>query len=302
MEIIEEKSNAELMQSFKNLEKQNSDICTVILKVENKSFGSDVKPYNIKLMGKSMIEWLKNAVYDTNIYYASYNFNENFLPIVKNATDANSKYTLVLFSDTPLFERKTFLEIMEYFKLKNLSVLKLTRGYVFETEYLMKIDSLLNPQMEYFEEEDFITCYNLKQTAMVREVLKNRILDYFMKNGVIIEDPTSTFIDADCQIEEGTIIKPFNQIRGQSVIEKNVFLDSYNIITDSVVLENTKLFGANLSNTFVGKNSVIGENCVIRNNAKVCDNTTIPQHCIIDGVVVDSSCNLKSFFTYKAED
>ena len=302
MEIIEEKSNAELMQSFKNLEKQNSDICTVILKVENKSFGSDVKPYNIKLMGKSMIEWLKNAVYDTNIHYASYNFNENFLPIVKNATDANSKYTLVLFSDTPLFERKTFLEIMEYFKLKNLSVLKLTRGYVFETEYLMKIDSLLNPQMEYFEEEDFITCYNLKQTAMVREVLKNRILDYFMKNGVIIEDPTSTFIDADCQIEEGTIIKPFNQIRGQSVIEKNVFLDSYNIITDSVVLENTKLFGANLSNTFVGKNSVIGENCVIRNNAKVCDNTTIPQHCIIDGVVVDSSCNLKSFFTYKAED
>ena len=39
--------------------------------------------------------------------------------------------------------------------MKGLSVLKLTRGYVFDTKYLMQIENLYNPQTEYFEEEDF---------------------------------------------------------------------------------------------------------------------------------------------------
>ena len=90
----------------------------------------------------------------------------------------------------------------------------------------MQIENLYNPQTEYFEEEDFITCSNLKQTAMVLDILRNRILNFFMKKGVLIEDPASTFIDADCQIESGTIIKPFNQITDKSVIEKNVVLNS----------------------------------------------------------------------------
>ena len=302
MEIIEEKSTSELMQSFKSIEDSNSDICTVILKVENKNFGNVIKPYEINLMGKSMLEWVKNAVYDTHICFADYIFNQDFLQTVKNATNSNCKYTLVLFSDAPLFQRKTFLQVMEYFKMKSLSVLKLTRGYVFETEYLMRIDSLLNPQIQYFDEEDFITCYNLKQTAMVREILRNRILDYLMKNGVMIEDPTSTFIDADCEIEEGTLIKPFNQILGQSVIEKNVTLNSHCVIENSVLMEGAKVSGGKIVNSFIGRNAVVDENCVISNNAKICDNVIVPKFCNIDGVVIEVKNKLKSFYSYKSEE
>jgi bifunctional N-acetylglucosamine-1-phosphate-uridyltransferase/glucosamine-1-phosphate-acetyltransferase GlmU-like protein len=291
-----------MMQSFKEIENQNENICTVILKVDNQAFNINKKPYELKLFGKTMTEWVANAVYDTQICYANYNFNDDFLPIVKNATNSNSKYTVVLFSDTPLFQHKTFLEIMEYFKIKGLSVLKFTRGYVFETNYLMQIDSLLNPQFQYFEEEDFITCLNLKQTAMVEEVLKNRILSYFMKKGVIIEDPSSTFIDADCQIEAGTIIKPFNQIRGNSIIEANALIDSNCIIENSVVLSNATIKSSKISNSLIGKNVTINENCVISNNAKICDEVALPPFVNVDGVVINKDANLNSFCTYKAKD
>ena len=185
--------------------------------------------------------------------------------------------------------------------MKGLSVLKLTRGFVFETDYLMRIDSLLNPQMQYFEEEDFMTCLNFKQTAMVAEVLKNRILTYFMKNGVFIEDPNSTFVDADCQIGEGTVIKPFNQIRGHTVIESGVEIQSNNIITDSVILQGAKITNSEIDNSFVGKNAVIESFCQIKNNAKICDDVVLPSHCVADGVVIEKDAKVKSFVKYKAE-
>lgn len=302
MEILEEISRKELVESFREKENGSSDICTVLLNVNNPKFGIDQKTYDIKLFGKTMTEWVANAVFDTKIKYAEYNFGEDFLPVVKNATDINSKYTVVLFSDAPLFERKTFLQVMEYFKMKDVSVLKLTRGYVFETKYLLQIDSLLNPQMQYFEEEDFITCYSLKQVAIVREILKNRILNYFMKNGVIIEDPASTFIDADVQIEKNTRIEPFCKIEGQSIIEQNVLVGSYSKIVDSVVCKGAKIMGANIENSLVEKDAQIGAFATVSNNTRVCEGVEVPAYCKLNQVVVTKDKKLKSFCSYICEE
>ena len=301
MEILDSIDTKEMVQSFKELE-NDSEICAVILNVNNKSFGSDVNPYGLRLFGKTMTEWVAGAVYDAQIKYASCDFNDDVLPIVKNTTSQSSKYTVVLFSDTPLFQRKSFLQIMEYFKMKQLSVLKLTRGYIFETKYLMQIESLLSPQTEYFEEEDFITCLNFKQTAMVAEILKNRILNFFMKKGVFIEDPASTFIDADCRIEAGTVIKPFNQITNQSIIEKNVVLESHCKIDGSVILQNAILQGCVVKNSLIGQNANVGCNCVISNNSKIDDNVVLPPFVCVDNVVISKDTLTKSFYTYKAED
>ena len=248
-----------------------------------------------------MTEWVANAVFDTKIKYAEYNFGEDFLPVVKNATDINSKYTVVLFSDAPLFERKTFLQVMEYFKMKDLKALKLTRGYVFDTQYLIQIESLLNPQVEYFEEEDFITCHSLKQLAMVTDVMKNRILSHFMKNGVVIVDPQSTFVDCDVKIGSGTTIEPFNKISGKTIIEKNVKLGSNNQIKDSIICENTVICGSKIESSLVGKNAYVNANANIK-NSKICDNVSVPSFCDIQDAVIDENCDLKSFYTYKGEE
>ena len=295
--LIDTKSK---VQEFREIEEKSNDVCSVILKVENSDFPSNMTLDTMTLFGKTMTEWVANAVFDTDIRYASVGFRDDFLPAVKNAYNPNSKWTFVLFNDAPLFERKTYLQILEYCELKSINVLRLTRGYVFSTAYLTKIESLLNPQIEYFEEEDFITCHSLKQFAMVADIMKNRILSYFMKNGVVILDPQSTFIDCDVKIGSGTIIEPFNKILGKTIIESNVQIKSNNTIHNCIICENSVVCGCKISESFVGKNVQVNANTVIE-KSKICDDVIVPEFCKIDSVVVDRECELKSFFEYKGE-
>src|SRR5574344_1023841 len=290
MEIESEIVTKTMIEDFRNAEK-NNEICTVILKVDNPKFLIKTKTYDIKMFGKTMTEWVANSVFDTNIKYAESKEGDDFLPIAKETTDKNSKYTFVLFSDAPLFERKTFLEIKEYFEMKNLSVLKLTRGYVFLTSYLLTIESLLNPQVQYFEEEDFITCYSLKQVSIVNEIFKNRILNYFMKNGVLIIDPASTFIDADAQIGKDTLIEPFCTIKGQTIIEENVLVNSNCVIDNSVISSNSKVSNCIIIDSFVGKNASVGEFSKV-DKSKICDEVIVPINCDVNNVVVSKEDKL----------
>ncbi|MFA7468548.1 MAG: NTP transferase domain-containing protein, partial [Desulfotomaculaceae bacterium] len=57
-----------------------------------------------------------------------------------------------------------------------------------------------------------------KQLAAAAAVLKNRILDSLMLNGVTIVDPPSTFIEGGVTIGQDTVIEPFTLIKGESKI------------------------------------------------------------------------------------
>jgi hypothetical protein len=300
--MVEEITTKEMVKNFRSAENANEDVCAVIIKVDNKKFGTTTKSYNIDLLGKTMTEWVANSVFDAKISYGEMDFADDFLPVAKRCADPNYKYTFVLFSDAPLFERKTYLQILEYFKLKKLSVLKLTRGYVFETDYLLKIDSLLSPQTQYFEEEDFMVCYSLKQTSMVRDVLKNRILNYFMTNGVNIVDPATTVVEADAQIEKDVLVHPMVSVLGNTIIESGASIGTGTILENSIVCAGTETHRCGIYNSFVGKNCKIGENSIIKNNAKIEDGVAIPPNCIVDGVVVKKEDKLKSFVNYFAKE
>ena len=111
MEIMEEISTKELVESFREKERENTDICTVLLKVNNAKFGIDQKTYDIKLFGKTMTEWVANAVFDTEIRYAECEFGDDFLPRVKNV------FNIRLFCSVI----RHFLSIKLFCKLWNIS-------------------------------------------------------------------------------------------------------------------------------------------------------------------------------------
>lgn len=265
----------------------------VLLCVINQSFKLAEPSCNLTICGKTMREWVKNAVQGIKVVEAEMDSKADFLPIIKqNAGD--KKYTLVLFSDAPLIQHKTVQEIVEYFVLKKLSVLKFSRGYMFETEYLKSIDKLFSPQVQYFEEEDFITCYNLKQFALVSDIMRNRILSYHQRNGVLIIDPNSTFIDADVTVENDVKIYPNNKIFGKCKIQNNVVLNCNNLIKNSVIMENSQLENS----TIYG--SVIGQNCIVKNYSSV-NSSILENNCIlcgynyIDGMKIRENTTLKVY-------
>ena len=233
------------------------DVLVIILLNKSTDFKGTLKPYETEILGKKMWEWVALCADECSIKTTTCTDESDILMLIKPLlTDA--KYTAVFYSDTPLLTRETFLEIMECIKYKQRNVLTLTRGYVFNTEYVRNAESLVGGQTEYFNEEDFMICYDYKQLTLISEILKNRILDFHLKNGVRIDDLSSTFIDSDVVIESGTHIMPNCIIKGSSFIGKNCKIGFGNYIDNSIISDNVILNQSRIVESKISENSEIG--------------------------------------------
>ena len=232
-ELEEEVGTLPLLEKTKS---STHDVLVIILLEKNVNFKNFIKPYELPLCGKKMWEWLLLATSGYQYKTTTCTSESDILSLIKPLLE-NQKYTAVLYSDTPLLKKSTFDEIMSYVERKDMNALRLTRGYVFNTQYIKHASSIQVGQTEYFDEEDFMTAYDLKQLTFITDIMRNRILDYHMKNGIYMENPQTTFIDADVVIEAGTRIMSNNAIRGKTIIGKNCLIDSGNIIENSIISE-----------------------------------------------------------------
>lgn len=216
---------------------ESSKLSVIILLTENTAFVGNDKPWELKLLGKSMQDWVALACQDYPTRFVQYDGKSDVMAIAKQNA-CNSEYIMVLYSDTPLIRKKTVEEIFDYCLVKKMSVCKLTRGFVFSNDFLQNADKIYAAQPQYFDEEDFMTAYNLKQLMIIEEVMKNRVLSFHMKNGVRIIDGSSVSIDADVTIKAGAVIYPNNRIYGKTYIGANVTLLPNNIIDNCYIDDN----------------------------------------------------------------
>ncbi len=212
----------------------NSKVSVIILLTKNSAFAPEQKPWELKLLGKSMKDWVAMSCENYPTKFVEYDGKQDIIEVVKKHIE-DSEYTLVLHTDTPLIRKKTIDEILDYCFVKKMSICKLTRGYVFSNEFLKTADKIYTAEPQYFEEEDFMTVYNFKQLMIIEEILKNRVLSFHMKNGVRIIDGGSVSIDADVTIRPGTVIYPNNRLYGRTFIDENVTLLCNNIIENSYI-------------------------------------------------------------------
>lgn len=132
------------------------------------------------------------------------------------------------------------------------SILEINVGvYCFKNESLLKTLPLvkMNPKKKEFYLTDVVeimAARNLKietmetdspqegwgintqaELASAAAVLRQRILQKFMLDGISIVDPATTFIDADVKIGRGTLIKPFTVIEENVVIGKDCVIGPF---------------------------------------------------------------------------
>lgn len=257
-EIMTDESIFGQTQIKKSLDTSNyGDFTVIILLVKNPAFKGFLKPYDLNIYGKKMWQWVEMAVQGYQTKTIACSCDSNILSLIKPHLE-ETKFTAVFYSDTPLLQKSTIEEIFMFARSRDVNVLKLTRGYIFNTEYIKTVDEIKAMQTQYFEEEDFITCYNQKQVAFVSDIIKNRILDYHMEQGVYIEDPASTSIDCDVVIGAGTVISGCNKIMGASYIGKNCHINWGNIIENSIICENCELTQSYVSKSRISSNQVVG--------------------------------------------
>ncbi|KGM97146.1 bifunctional N-acetylglucosamine-1-phosphate uridyltransferase/glucosamine-1-phosphate acetyltransferase [Clostridium novyi A str. 4552] len=107
------------------------------------------------------------------------------------------------------------------------------------------------------------------QLAEAEEILRLRINEKHMENGVTLIDPRNTYIGTDVEIEEDTIIYPGNVLEGKTLIKKGCMLYPNSRIKDSIIESGVEIQSSVILESHVGKNTTVGPFAYIRPESKI---------------------------------
>lgn len=107
------------------------------------------------------------------------------------------------------------------------------------------------------------------ELARAAAILRERILREHMLNGVTIEDPAATYIDADVRIGRDTLIRPLTFLHGATVIGEECEIGPSVRISDSVLGDRVSVQSAVLAESHVGDDTRIGPFAQLRPGCRV---------------------------------
>lgn len=95
------------------------------------------------------------------------------------------------------------------------------------------------------------------QLAEAEHVIRERILNYWMDEGVTILDPASTFIGSEVQLSRDVVLEPYTILKGKTRIAEDVILGPQTTLENCVCEA-----GCEVTHT-VAKDAVIGPQCIV---------------------------------------
>ena len=113
------------------------------------------------------------------------------------------------------------------------------------------------------------------QLAEVEAILRKRINNKHLENGVTIIDPMTTYIGIDVQIDQDTIIYPGNVLEGNTVIGKECTLYPNSRINNSIIGEGVEIQSSVILESTVGNNTTVGPFAYIRPQSVIGNNVRV---------------------------
>ena len=255
--VLEEESSilSKICVAKKNYEWIKNEVLVAIIQCDKSDFSSKLS--GIEVCGKTLLDWVLMATTGCQQKILAEEADNDLLNSLKNL-NTNKKYIYLAYSDTPFLQTQTFYEIMDYFCINNLNCLKLPRGMVIKTEYLHSVSDLDVGVRKTFGDLDFERVATTNMLSKFFQFMSAKIKNYHKKNGVILFSEETIFIDADVEIESGTIVYPNNVLKGQTYIGKNVLLDCGNIIEDSIISDECYILSSHINKSKIRNGQSIG--------------------------------------------
>ncbi|WP_270344878.1 bifunctional UDP-N-acetylglucosamine diphosphorylase/glucosamine-1-phosphate N-acetyltransferase GlmU [Enterococcus thailandicus] len=105
--------------------------------------------------------------------------------------------------------------------------------------------------------------------AKANEIMRKRINEAHMTNGVTFVDPASTYIDAGVVIGSDTVIEAGVQLQGKTVIGMDCMIGAHSRIVDSVIEDNVVITNSVIESSHVKKAADVGPFAHLRPNAEI---------------------------------
>lgn len=108
------------------------------------------------------------------------------------------------------------------------------------------------------EAEDVLGINDRVQLAQVSQIFRQRVLRGLMLQGVTIVDPASTFISAETEIGQDTIIEPNTHLRGPCRIGRDCRIGPNSILENAQVGDNCQVLASVIQNSILEDEVSIG--------------------------------------------
>lgn len=118
-----------------------------------------------------------------------------------------------------------------------------------------------------------------------------------VKNGVIIVDPYSVYLDADVEIGTGAVINPNTSLIGQTVIGKGCNIGPNTVLTDCRVGDGSSVLMSVATDAEIGAYSNIGPFAYLRPGSKIGDHVKVGDFVEIKNSVIGDGTKI-SHLTY----
>jgi bifunctional UDP-N-acetylglucosamine pyrophosphorylase / glucosamine-1-phosphate N-acetyltransferase len=164
--------------------------------------------------------------------------------------------------------------------------------YLTDTLSILRQSGEIVTAMSVGNPDEIASVNDRLQLAQVERLLRMRILEHWMREGVTIENPETTYVDADVVIERDVTILSGSRIEGQSVIMEDAVIGPDARIVNSHIGNNTQVDHSVILSSVVGSNSTIGPFAYVRpgskigNGVKIGDFVEIKNSQIADGAKV----------------
>lgn len=145
--------------------------------------------------------------------------------------------------------------------------------------------------------EEFLGVNTKLQLANVSNILKNRINEFHMLNGITIEDPNNTYIGNDVKIGQDTIILPGTIIEGNTKIGSDCIIGPYARITSSNIKNCVTICNSTILSSEIDDYTKIGPYAYLRPNSKIGKHVKIGDFVEIKNSNIDDNTKI-SHLTY----
>lgn len=147
--------------------------------------------------------------------------------------------------------------------------------------YLPDVISILkdeNALIAAYVTDDFSETIGINDRVILSEaeaVLRRRIAENHMRNGVTIIDPSNTYIGVDVKIGRDTVLQPGTMIEGQSIIGEKCVIGPNSHIVNSEIGNETTIHSSVIRDSTIGSSTTIGPFAHIRPDSNLSDNVKI---------------------------
>jgi bifunctional UDP-N-acetylglucosamine pyrophosphorylase / glucosamine-1-phosphate N-acetyltransferase len=128
--------------------------------------------------------------------------------------------------------------------------------------------------------------------AEAEQLMRKRINRNHMINGVTIIDPAATYIEADVQIGEDTVLLPGTMLRGKTVVGTGCTLGPQTNVTDSTIHDDVTIKQSVLQEAYVDSHTTVGPFAYLRPGAKLGQHVKVGDFVEIKNATLDEGAKV----------